>query len=162
MNPRPNAFQKQIHRFLMMERISRWLSKVLHRVDGLLLRLSRDRYTFPELVGLPSARLTMKGAKTGALRTLPLVAVPENDKFVLVATNFGQKHNPAWYYNLKAHPECEVTYKGHAQKFIARETVGEEYQKYWEMALTYYSGYEKYRERAAPRHIPVMVLEPKR
>ena len=104
----------------------------------------------------------MKGAKTGALRTLPLVAIPDNDRFALIATNFGQKHNPAWYYNLKAHPECEVTYKGRAQKFIARETLGEEYQKYWEMALTYYSGYEKYRERAAPRHIPVMVLEPKR
>jgi hypothetical protein len=48
------------------------------------------------------------------------------------------------------------------QKFIARETVGEEYQKYWEIALTYYAGYEKYRERAAPRRIPIMVLEPKR
>lgn len=162
MIPRPNAFQKQIHRFLMMESVSRWLARILHRVDDLLLRLSRDRYAFSELVGLPSVRLTMKGAKTGALRTLPLVAIPDNDRFALIATNFGQKHNPAWYYNLKAHPECEVTYKGRAQKFIARETLGEEYQKYWEMALTYYSGYEKYRERAAPRHIPVMVLEPKR
>lgn len=162
MTPRPNAFQKQIHRFLLLERVSHWLARVLHRMDGFLLRLSGDRYTFPELVGLPIARLTMKGAKTGRLRTLPLVAIPEDDKFVLVATNFGQKHNPAWYYNLKAHPECEVTYKGHAQKFIARETLGEEYQKYWEMALTYYAGYEKYRERAVPRHIPVMVLEPKR
>lgn len=162
MTPRPNAFQKLIHRFLMMERVSRWLARTLYRMDAFLLRFSGNRYTFPELVGLPIAKLTMKGAKTGALRTLPLVTIPDNGKFALVATNFGQKHNPAWYYNLKAHPECEVTYKGRAQKFIARETVGEEYQKYWEIALTYYAGYKKYRERAAPRRIPVMVLDPKR
>jgi deazaflavin-dependent oxidoreductase (nitroreductase family) len=161
MTPRPNIFQKQIHRFLMMESVSRWLARILHRVDGFLLWLSGDRYTFPELVGLPIARLTMKGAKTGALRTLPLVAIPDDDKFALVATNFGQKHNPAWYYNLKAHPECEVAFKGRVQKLIARETVGEEYQKYWKLALTYYAGYEKYRERAAPRRIPIIVLEPK-
>ena len=161
MTPRPNAFQKQIHRFLMMESASRWFARVLHRVDGFLLRLSRDRYTFSQLVGLPSARLTMKGAKTGALRTLPLVAIPDNDRFALIATNFGQKHNPAWYYNLKANPDCEVTSKGRTHKFIARETMGDEYRKYWELALTYYAGYEKYKERAAPRRIPIMVLEPK-
>jgi deazaflavin-dependent oxidoreductase (nitroreductase family) len=160
--PRPNPLQKQVHRLLMLKPVSKILSKVLHRSDLVLLRLTGGRHTFAELAGLPVARLTMKGAKTGKMRTLPLVSIPAGDRFVLIATNFGQQHQPAWYYNLKAHPECEVTYQGRSQMFIARETAGEEYKRFWELALTYYAGYEKYRERAAPRWIPVMVLEPKR
>jgi deazaflavin-dependent oxidoreductase (nitroreductase family) len=62
---------------------------------------------------------------------------------------------------LKAHPECEVFFKGKTEKYIAREVTGNEYEKYWQMAVSYYKGYEKYKERAAPRHIPVMLLEPK-
>ena len=161
MNSRPNPYQRLAHRFLMLKPVSFLFAWGLHRMDRFLLRMSNNRHTFAELVGLPIAQLRMKGAKTGVWRTLPLVAIPVEAGHVLIATNFGQKHNPAWYYNLKAHPECEVTYKGRAQTVSARETVGEEYQKYWEIALTYYAGYEKYRERAAPRRIPVMVLEPK-
>jgi hypothetical protein len=40
--------------------------------------------------------------------------------------------------------------------------MGDEYEKYWRLALSYYAGYEKYRERAVHRHIPVMLLEPKK
>lgn len=162
MNTRPNAFQKLIHRFLAMKPVSIFLSKVLHRADALMLRLTRGGHTFAELVGLPVVQLTMRGAKTGKQRTLPLVSIPVNDKLILTATNFGQKRNPAWYYNLKAHPECHVHLNGRLGTYIARETEGEEREKYWQLALSYYTGYEKYRLRAAPRRIPVLVLEPKK
>lgn len=125
-----------------------------------MLRLTGGRHTFAELVGLPIAQVRMKGAKTGMPRVVPLVSLPDDGKFALLATNFGQKHNPGWYYNLKAHPECEVSFNGRCGKFIARETSGEEYQKYWQLALNYYRGYAAYQQRAAPRHIPVIVLEP--
>lgn len=158
---KPNAFQKRMHRFLMLKPVSIFLSKVLHRADALLLRLSGQRHTFTELAGLPIIQLTMRGAKTGKLRTLTLVSVPDNGKLALIATNFGQAHNPGWYYNLKAHPECQVKRSGQAIAFVARETIGDEYAKYWQLAVSYYAGYEKYKERAS-RKIPVMVLEPKR
>jgi deazaflavin-dependent oxidoreductase (nitroreductase family) len=145
----------------MLKPVSLLLARVLHHMDLMLLRLSGDRHTFTELVGLPIVQIRMKGAKTGVLRNLPLVAIPVEEKYVLIATNFGQKRNPAWYYNLKAYPGCEVSYKGCSREFVARETTGEEYKKYWELALTYYAGYERYRERAAPRAIPILILEPK-
>jgi deazaflavin-dependent oxidoreductase (nitroreductase family) len=161
MNIRPNVFQKMVHRFLSLKPVSVFLSKFLHRADSFMLRLTRHRHTFAELVGLPIAQLTMMGAKTGKLRTLPLVCIPDEDKFVLIATNFGQKHNPGWYYNLKSHPECEISFNGRTGKFVAREVDGDTREKYWQLALTYYAGYARYKQRAAPRHIPVMVLEPK-
>lgn len=157
---KPNALQKQIHRFLMSKPVSALIAKVLHPADAFMLRLTRGRRTFTELVGLPIVQLTMRGAKTGQLRTLTLVGLPDHDKFALIATNFGRMHNPGWYYNLKANPECQVKRHGKKEAFLARETSGAEYDKYWQLAVSYYEGYEKYKERA-PRKIPVMVLEPK-
>lgn len=158
---KPNVLQKLLHRFLAMKAISFLLSKVLQRADSFMLRLTGGRHTFTELAGLPIIQLTMKGAKTSKLRTLTLVGVSDNGKLALIATNFGQTHNPGWYYNLKAHPECRVKCNGKEEAFIARETSGDEYEKYWQLAVSYYEGYERYKERA-PRKIPIMVLEPQR
>ena len=161
MKVRPNALQKIVHRFLMLRSVSALLAKILHRADLLMLRLTGSRHTFAELVGLPILQLTTIGARTNQQHTLPLVGIKDSEGIALIASSFGRTHNPGWYYNLKAHPECDVLFKGRTEKYVARETAGDEYEKYWQMAVSYYKGYEKYKERAAPRHIPVMLLEPR-
>lgn len=160
MNVRPNASQKLIHRFLMMKSVSTFLGNVLHRADAFLLHLTNDRHTFTGFVGLPIIQLTTIGAKTGKLRTSPLVGLMDGNKIALIASGFGHAHNPGWYFNLKAHPECVVRFNGMTKTFIARETDGDEREKYWQLALSYYAGYERYRARVR-RKIPVMVLDPK-
>ena len=162
MNRKPNLFQKQIHRFLMLKPVSALLSVVLFRADTVLLSLTGGKHTFTHLVGLPIIQLTTRGAKTGQLRTTPLVSLPDGEKIALVASYFGGKRNPGWYHNLKANPECEVRFNGKIQTYIARETFDEEREKYFQQAVSYYAGYGKYRERASHRHIPVMLLEPKK
>jgi len=159
---KPNMYQKLIHRFLMLRPVSIFLSHVLHHADKFLLRLTRGKHTFAELVGFPIIELTTKGAKTGQLRTVPLVSVVDGKTLALIGSNFGGRHAPGWYYNLKANPTCEVKFKGRLQNYVARETQGDEYLHYWLTAVSLYEGYEKYKERAAHRHIPVMVLEPKK
>jgi len=161
MKREPGAVQKLIHRFLMMKPVSAFLAKVLQPIDELALRLTNDRHSVAELVGLPILRLTTIGAKTGQPRVTPLVGLADGRQIALIASSFGRAHNPGWYYNLKAHPECTVVFNGRSGKYIARETEGDEYWHFWRMAVSLYAGYEKYKERAAHRHIPVMVLEPK-
>ena len=158
---KPNIYQKAVHRFLMLKPVSAFLSVVLYHADSFMLRLTSGRYTITRIVGLPIIQLTTIGAKTGLQRTMPLVSLLDREKIAIVASNFGQKHNPGWYYNLKAHPECEVRFNGQTRKYIAREVFGDEHDHYFYIAADYYSGYEKYKERASPRRIPVMVLEPK-
>lgn len=162
MNPlvKPNAFQKFIHRFLMLKWVSAFLAVVLYRLDRVLLKLTGDKYTVTEIVGLPIIQLTTIGAKTGEPRTMPLVSLVDGEKIALIGSNFGRKPNPGWYYNLKANPTCTVQYDGRTLQYIARQTDGEEREKYWQMAVSYYKGYELYKKRAAHRVIPVMVLEP--
>jgi hypothetical protein len=55
-----------------------------------------------------------------------------------------------------------VLFNGRSGKYIARELEGDDYDHYWQLAVSYYAGYEKYKERASHRHIPIMLLEPKK
>jgi deazaflavin-dependent oxidoreductase (nitroreductase family) len=114
--------------------------------------------------GLPVVTVTTIGAKSGQLRSLPLVALPDGENVILIASNYGQKHHPAWYYNLRAHPQVQLTYEGHTVTYTAREATGDERERCWQRVVALYSGYALYKERAGNRQIPVMILmpEPKR
>ena len=162
MNARPNPLQNLVHRFLALHPVAAFLAPRIHRVDQAILKLTKGKYSVSEILGWNIIQLTTVGAKTNQPRTMPLIALFDGEKIALIASSFGRQHNPAWYYNLKAHPECKVQWNMKTTTYIARETSGDEYKKYWRLGLSYFSGYEKHKDRAAHRHIPVMVLEPKK
>lgn len=162
MNNQPNVFQKQIHRFVMLRPVTAFFADKITLIDKFFLKLTGGKYSISEFAGWTIIQLTTIGAKKGRTHVSPLIGVIDNEKIAVVASNFGRQHNPDWYHNLKAHPQCNVQLNGKSDEYVARETDGEEYEKYWQLAVSYYVGYEKYKERAAHRHIPVMVLEPKK
>jgi len=159
MNSRPNGFQRLIHQFIMLRPVTAFFANKVHLIDQVVLRLTAGKYTISEFAGWTIIQLTTIGAKTGQIRTSPLVGLIDQDKIAIIGSSFGRAHTPGWYYNLKAHPKCKVELKGSSDEYIAREVNGEEYERYWKLALSYYAGYEKYKERAAHRHIPLMLLE---
>jgi len=160
MIKKPNSFQCFIHRFVMLRPVTAFFAPRMHRLDGMLLKLTNGRRTISELLGWRIVQLKTTGAKTGRLHTSPLIGMMDGEKIALIASSFGRQHNPGWYYNLKKNPECDIHLNGRSGKYLARETDGEEREKYWGLAISYYAGYEKYRQRASPRRIPVMLLEP--
>jgi deazaflavin-dependent oxidoreductase (nitroreductase family) len=160
MNHLPNAFQRFLHRILMLKPVSALLAHILQPADEFALYLTRGKHTFAELVGLPVIKLDTIGARTGLRRSHPLGGITDAGKCILIGSYFGNKHHPAWVHNLRAHPECVVHQHGRSGKYLARETDNEERAKYWQLALTYYKGYEAYEKRAAPRKISVWILEP--
>jgi deazaflavin-dependent oxidoreductase (nitroreductase family) len=162
MTPKIPTWQRIFQRFLMTRAVTAIVAPILHHADTFVLRLTGGRLDFTRASGLPVVELTTTGAKSGQPRTLPLAGYLDGDKFVLIASNYGREHHPAWYHNLKANPECVVKKSGQARTYVARETEDEERERYWDLANSYYEGYEVYRQRASHRKIPVMVLEPKR
>lgn len=104
--------------------------------------------------------LTTTGAKSGHARTIPLVAIPDGERVVLIASNWGGEHSPAWYHNLCAHPEATLGYGGRTQEYRARELKGKEYDAYWQRVVSLYRGYEAYKARTNGRPIPLMLLDP--
>ena len=161
MKNKPNALQKLIHQVVMLRPVTAFFAPIIHQVDTAMLKLTKGKYTVSEFAGWNIIQLTTIGAKTNQPRTMPLLGLFDNEKIALIASSFGREHNPGWYYNLKANPYCHVSFKGKSGEYVARETKGEERERYFQMAVLQYSGYQKYKERAAHRHIPVIVLEPK-
>ena len=161
MITRPNIIQRGFLYFFMQKSVTAVLISILHRVDGFYLKLSGGRFFFSSrLVGIPAFKITTIGAKSNQPRTLLIFGFSEGENIAVIASNFGQERNPSWYYNLKTNPKCQVEWHGNLREYIAREAQGEEREKYWNMAVSYYKGYELYRIRAAHRQIPVMILEP--
>jgi deazaflavin-dependent oxidoreductase (nitroreductase family) len=158
---RPNALQRRLQPILRTRASGWFLARMLHHLDRPVLRFSHGRRSLTSLLaGLPVVTVTTIGAKSGQPRSVPLVVLPDGDNVILIASNFGQKHHPAWYYNLHAHPEVQLTYEGHTVTYIARETSGEERARGWQRAVELYSGYALYKERAGGRQIGVFLLTP--
>jgi deazaflavin-dependent oxidoreductase (nitroreductase family) len=139
-----------------------WLfARTLHHLDGPVLRRTGGRHSFSSaLTGLPIVELTTVGARSGQPRTLPLVGVPDGDRLVLVASNYGRPRNPAWYHNLKATPRCRVVVHGRRHEMEAYEAEGEERQRLWDLDVSVYPPRNHYAQRTGGRRIPVMVLQP--
>jgi deazaflavin-dependent oxidoreductase (nitroreductase family) len=98
------------------------------------------------------------GAKSGTLRTSPLLYVPDGDDLVLIASKGGFPKNPAWFHNLKANPETYVQVDGKRRRVRARVATAAERPRLWDSAVAVWPGYDDYRRRA-DREIPLVVLE---
>lgn len=139
---------------------SRVLLRILPPIDRVFFRLSGNRHTLVSLLaGLPTLLLVSMGAKSGLPRTTPLVGIPHGDGYILIGSNFGQTHHPAWVYNLRVHPAAQLIHNGQAREYTAREVHDEEYDTCWQKAVNYYAGYQAYKVRAG-RKIAVFVFEP--
>ncbi len=158
----PNFFQRLIHRVLMYRPVTEFLAPRTKAIDSFFLKLTNGKHTLSELAGWNIVHVTTYGAKSGKEIKLILIAIAHEDRLALIASNFGKQEHPKWYFNLLKTPECKVQLNGEDGVYVAREAEGEEREKFWQLAVYHYAGYEKYKERAAPRRIPVMLLEPKK
>jgi len=159
MRRQPNAFQRFLHRFIMLRPVTAFFADKTHIIDNAIFKLTKGKHSLSEYLGWNIIQINTIGAKTGRLHKLVLLALIDGEKIGIIASNFGRKPNPGWYYNLVKNPLCDVQLNGHWAKYIAREIHDEEYKKYWQMAVDSYKGYQKYKERASHRHIPLMLLE---
>ncbi|MEA2405444.1 MAG: hypothetical protein QOE08_2091 [Thermoleophilaceae bacterium] len=111
--------------------------------------------------GSPSMLLLdHKGAKSGKVRTSPLLYVEDGDDVVIVASKGGNPKHPAWFHNLKANPDTTVQIGREHRDVHARVATAEERPRLWRKAVKAYGGYRGYQERT-DRQIPLVVLEPR-
>src|SRR3954468_2943566 len=84
---------------------------------------------------LPVVIITCPGAQTGKIRKWPVMRVEHDGKYAVVASKGGAPDHPAWYYNLKAHPD-EVVLQDGPEPFdgTARVLSGEEREEWWRRA----------------------------
>jgi deazaflavin-dependent oxidoreductase (nitroreductase family) len=101
------------------------------------------------------------GAKSGTRRTSPVMFHHEDGTFVVVASKAGQPTHPAWFHNLRAHPDTTVQVGSETHAVRARVASDDERRRLWPKLLDVYPGYDWFQRQAAPRKIPVVLLEPR-
>ena len=126
--------------------------RVAPRIDPWLYRATGGRY--PSILGsVASAPLMTTGAKSGQPRETQLAYFHDGPDRILIASYSGGPKHPQWYYNLKAHPECQLG----DEKFVATEvTDPDDYERLYGLAEQVYAGYGDYRVKTAAigRRIP--------
>ncbi|SDI96093.1 deazaflavin-dependent oxidoreductase, nitroreductase family [Lentzea albidocapillata subsp. violacea] len=113
-----------------------------------------------KVLGKPIVLLTVRGAKSGALRYTPVMRVEHDGSYAVVASKGGAPEHPTWYFNIKAHPEIVLQDGTAVKDYVAREVDGAERAEWWERAVAAYPSYAEYQEKT-DRQIPVFVLDPK-
>lgn len=107
---------------------------------------------------MPIIYLTTTGAKSGIPRSNPVLCIPDGDNLILVGSNWGNSKNPAWAYNLRAHPQTQVRKGKTTNRFTARELGGDERTATWQKAVRFYPPYVSYEQRSG-RSLPIFLLE---
>ena len=137
----------------------RWAVKAMTRTHVFLSRLTGGRW-FNSLGGDDVCFVTMKGAKSGRMLTIPLMYVPYQEGVLLVASMGGAPSNPVWYHNLVKHPEISVTHRGRQMSLRARLARPEEKPELWPICDSHYAPYADYRKRTT-RDIPIFICAPR-
>jgi deazaflavin-dependent oxidoreductase (nitroreductase family) len=115
-----------------------------------------------KVAGINALVLTTIGRQTGAERTVPVGWFPGPDgSWLIVASASGAKGNPAWYYNIAAHPDqVQIEVQGRKVAVTAEQLHGAERAEAWQQITASASRFAGY-QRKTDRELPVIRLMPR-
>ncbi|MEU5646879.1 nitroreductase/quinone reductase family protein [Streptomyces milbemycinicus] len=114
-----------------------------------------------KLMGMDALVLTTVGRKSGEPRSTPVAWFPsEGGGWLIVASAAGAPKNPAWYYNLAAHPDkVRVEIGNRKTDVVAERLRGEEREKAWRQITTAMPRFAQYQVKT-DRELPIIRLMP--
>jgi deazaflavin-dependent oxidoreductase (nitroreductase family) len=106
------------------------------------------------------------GAKSGAERIHPVLAIRDGDGWLIAASKGGAPEHPAWFHNLVAHPDATIEVpdqRGGIETVPVRATVlgDAERDPAWQRFIERSPGFAQYEQSAGGRRIPVLRLAPR-
>jgi deazaflavin-dependent oxidoreductase (nitroreductase family) len=134
--------------------VGRWMQKrVMNRIrrKGKVMGLGFDALV-----------LTTIGCKSGAERTTPVGWFPGKDGgWLIVASAAGAARNPAWYYNLAAHPDkVQIEMAGRKVAVTAEQLHGAAREAAWRQISAAAPRFASYQQKT-DRELPVVRLIPR-
>jgi deazaflavin-dependent oxidoreductase (nitroreductase family) len=156
----PRGWFSRFYAALSATRLARFVSaKIGWKIDPHLLRATRG-WLGTGLV-LPTAVLETRGAKSGSSRRVAVIYFHDGDRVTIIASKAGDAHHPAWYHNLRAHPD--VTFGGIPMHATVVSDEAERH-RLWALADNVFAPFARYRRDAAKanRTIPIVQLGARR
>ena len=102
--------------------------------------------------------LTTTGRKSKRSRTVPVVFMPIEDSFVVVAANLGSDDQPGWYLNLKQDAHAQIQVGSNRMSVVAEALSDDERAQLWEKWIKANPGYQGFQTRTS-RQLPVVILK---
>ena len=112
-----------------------------------------------KLPRVPTFLLITKGRKSGKWIEQPIYYFRDGENYVVIGSKGGTPKHPIWFLNLEADPDCKIYVRWRTHAMRARVATGEERARVWANAAKQFPDYDSYQAAAAPREIPVVVLE---
>lgn len=120
------------------------------KIDPWLMRTTGGRIA-TRVYGFPALLLLTTGAKTGQPRTTPLLYARDGADFLIVGTNFGTEHHPAWTGNLMKTPAAAIVIGEDTLPVEAELVDDATFARVWPRFTAVYEGYDTYLERLTHR-----------
>jgi deazaflavin-dependent oxidoreductase (nitroreductase family) len=112
--------------------------------------------------GMDALVLTTVGRKSGVERSTPVGWFPGDDgSWLIVASAAGAPKNPAWYYNIAAHPDkVRIELAGRTVDVVAEQLHGGARDEAWRQITSAASRFAQYQEKT-DRELPIIRLVPR-
>jgi deazaflavin-dependent oxidoreductase (nitroreductase family) len=133
--------------------------RALTPLDRKVLIKTMGRRTLLGPIGAPTMLLETIGRKSGQPRVTPLLFARDGESIIVVGSNFGQEHHPAWTGNLIANPEAAVIAGGARVPVRATLLEGDEAETAYRAMIEVTTVYAEYRNRT-DRAIRIFRLTP--
>jgi deazaflavin-dependent oxidoreductase (nitroreductase family) len=138
----------------------RLLFKLASAIHVFVYRLTGGKVS-GEIRGFRLLLLTTNGRKTGKTRTIPLGYFEHDGDYVIIASNAGSDHHPAWFRNLSGEPRAIIQVKDRQIEVRAETARGDERSRLWTRLIEVAPGYANYAKQTN-REIPLVILRPAR
>jgi F420H(2)-dependent quinone reductase len=103
--------------------------------------------------------LATKGRKSGKTYVHPLGYFERDGGYIIVASNNGQKANPAWYYNVQSNPNDVTIQVGDKKLKVTPEIIlGAPRRTLYDWVVSIAPNYGEYEKKTA-REIPLVFLK---
>lgn len=142
-----NPTDDPVVRFTTSPAFAWWIRNVATWLDPLLFRWSNGRFFSMGPATPMMLSLTMRGRKSGKLRTVQLASVEWEGARLVVASAMGQARHPGWRYNLEADPDVEVQVRGERYRAVAELLSDPEKLRAWPRVLEQLPQIRVYAER---------------
>ncbi|SDP92589.1 nitroreductase family deazaflavin-dependent oxidoreductase [Lentzea jiangxiensis] len=134
------------------------LQKAVTGTDRLLYKLTGGKVGLVSFSGQKGLTLITTGAKTGERRENQVQYVADGDSMLVVGSNWGKPHHPAWTANLLKNPDIQVNVRGDVRDVRATLLQGAEREQAWARMVEAWPAFQDYVRRSGGRELRVFRL----
>jgi deazaflavin-dependent oxidoreductase (nitroreductase family) len=135
----------------------RWLLALITRAHRFVYLKSGGRIG-ARMLWMRMLLLVTTGRKSGREFKTPLLCIEDGDRFIVVASNAGDRREPSWWLNLQARPEATIHFARERIRVRWRRADTAEAEALWPKLTESYAHFPQYQKKAG-REIPIVILE---